>query len=450
VIAPQRENSFFLNENNLSLSEIELSWDQIIKDFINEEIKNKKYIISIQRDLRDFLIFIDKKISSINKEDVFKYERYLYLKVKSKDISISVFNFRIKSLISFIVYLYRINQIDYLIALDLRTGHNINLKIAAPNHSIRKLVETNSSKIIDEFLSYLSNRNYAIQSTNYRIYIIHFSNFLWDLFKLDIQDVLKKKDGESLLNYIKQYENMFSRRIALEEIQITSAYHYLKALRLFINFLREEKHMNLHYVIDEKFSSKGNRGNDFIPTEDILKMLEVLYKYSKNFYRDLSIFLLFIDIGCRSIEIRNIKLKDINLIERTIQITSKKSGTRTLQVSKEVMDVVKDYLSIRYLYVPDNEFLFLKSNGQPITKSTIEAIFNLINRKEFFNNRPSSKAFRHTFITNALENGNTFDKVSKIVGHKHWISTFYYLHRSKKLLLKNTIEHSPLKVLGGE
>ena len=86
----------------------------------------------------------------------------------------------------------------------------------------------------------------------------------------------------------------------------------------------------------------------------------------------------------------------------------------------------------------------VKADGSPMDSNCIWGILRQVNLDAFQKELYPPRDFRHTFITNALENNNSFDQVSKTVGHKHWISTFYYLHRSKTLLLKNTLNHSPL------
>jgi integrase len=443
-----RETPFFIEETHYISNHILENWNLTILKFIEEEIESKKFVLTIERNLREFLLFSNKELRLLCKEDIYQYEKYLFFKMNNNDISLAVFNFRMRNLITFFVYLYRKEVIDYLITKDIKNGFSVRLKIATPKY-FKKKIKSEPSEVIKEFITYLSSRNYAIHSTNYKGNIIHFSNYIKNTFNIEIEDFLKKSEGETILFYISKYEQMLAKRVSLEEIENYSAYHYLRTIKLFVNFLNDEKLIKISYIINDKFSSKGKRGNDYVPSTDVIKMLDMIYLHSQNIYRDLSIFLLLLDTGCRSIEICNLKIPDINFIERTIKINSKKSGTRTLQVSKEVFDVLKDYLSVRNLYQTDSISVFLKNHGTPIENNTVLGIFSMVNQKAFDKKKYTPKGFRHTYITNALENSNSIDKVSKIAGHKHWISTFYYLHRSKSLLLKNTLDFSPLKEMGG-
>ncbi|WP_139193876.1 hypothetical protein [Anaerobacillus alkalidiazotrophicus] len=58
-----------------------------------------------------------------------------------------------------------------------------------------------------------------------------------------------------------------------------------------------------------------------------------------------------------------------------------------------------------------------------------------------------AKAFRHTYITNALQE-YSFERVSKAIGHKEWRSTYYYYDKSNKRLLENTLHYNPLSKKG--
>ena len=66
------------------------------------------------------------------------------------------------------------------------------------------------------------------------------------------------------------------------------------------------------------------------------------------------------------------------------------------------------------------------------------------NKKAFGKAKINAKALRHTYATNALENLNDFEEVSKSMGHLHWISTEYYVHKSIKRLLANSLPFNPL------
>ncbi|WP_175530622.1 tyrosine-type recombinase/integrase [Brevibacillus centrosporus] len=61
----------------------------------------------------------------------------------------------------------------------------------------------------------------------------------------------------------------------------------------------------------------------------------------------------------------------------------------------------------------------------------------------------SPKQFRHTYITNAIDNGYDLSKVALTVGHKHLLSTLYYYYRNRKKLVESTLPYSPVQSIFG-
>lgn len=61
--------------------------------------------------------------------------------------------------------------------------------------------------------------------------------------------------------------------------------------------------------------------------------------------------------------------------------------------------------------------------------------------------RHTSKAFRHKFITDAINGNNSLGDIAASVGHKHLISTFYYYYRNKNDLVKRAMPHNPFQTL---
>jgi site-specific recombinase XerD len=303
--------------------------------------------------------------------------------------------------------------------------------------------QKNSIPVFMDFISFLQVKNY-VNLSPYERRISLFFSFLKDK-NLNIQEIIDSKEELILRKEILAYENFVSKKTSLKEIEVITGYSYLRTIRLFVNFLRENGIVHYKYQIPEHLRGKGTRSNAYVASQEMILLLDSIIKYSKNVLRDLSVFLLIVDIGCRNIEVCNIKLSDLNLIERTVNIFCHKSGERKLNISEEAISVLKDYLSIRNLYQPIDDSLFVKSDGNPIVSKNVYQIFYKANQHSFDKMIHSPMSFRHTYITNALENNYPFDQVSKTAGHKHWISTFYYLHRSKALLLKNTLNHSPLK-----
>ena len=229
----------------------------------------------------------------------------------------------------------------------------------------------------------------------------------------------------------KLYEDHLNQRSLLEKILPCSAYEYLLAVRSFSNFLYEKKEIKYIYHIPNKMIQNGDRSNEFTNESDILLVIKQIFERSKNVLRDISIFLIILETGCRPIEIVNLKIEDVNIKEKLIVLKSKKSHQRTLLITYTTCALIKDYLIVRNNYfVNDNDSLFLNRYGNEITSSDISNLFRKYTNRLPEERRFTPKSLRHTFITNSLENGNTMEQTRAIVGHKHLISTHYYFYRN--------------------
>lgn len=172
-------------------------------------------------------------------------------------------------------------------------------------------------------------------------------------------------------------------------------------------------------------------------------MLTAASAVSSYALRNLTIVMLIVETGCRPIEIANLDVDDLDPIESTIKLTSKKSGVRKLRLHHTVMEVIKKYMNMRKWFEINDQALFLLNNGKRMNSESITYLFASLNKVAFGQVLFTAKSLRHTFATNALSNNNDFDQVSKTLGHKHWISTMHYFHRSIKRLLNSSLPYDP-------
>lgn len=242
------------------------------------------------------------------------------------------------------------------------------------------------------------------------------------------------------------YEEFLIYRMSKREIKEETAYCNLKNVRLFIQFLHYKKVINFQYTIPKKFIVQTNRLNTYIPNDILKKLINGTASMSSRFLRlrAIAILLLIIDTGCRPIEVCSLDLNDIKISERKIRLFSIKSGQRTLKVNEFVIKCLKSYIKERKGLNPTTNNLFLTSNGDPLKSRDITMVISKLNMEVFGEVLVNSRAIRHTFITNAIDNNNDLVEISESVGHKHWESTLYYLHQNKKRLLLNTLEFNPI------
>ncbi|RUT40370.1 hypothetical protein EJP82_25130 [Paenibacillus anaericanus] len=239
------------------------------------------------------------------------------------------------------------------------------------------------------------------------------------------------------------YERFLVREMESHSIQKCTVYKYLRTMQLFIDLLRAKNISKLRYIIPPELRDNGKCSNIKASVEEIAAILEALDNLSVFKERDLTVVLLTMELGCRPIELVNITLNDLELVESKIVFFCQKSGQRTLNISKHLTKLLKKYLLVRATFNLNHDYLFTNQYGEPLSRSGVASIMGRANLRAFGERRINPKALRHTYATNALDNLNDFDEVSKALGHLHWSSTEYYVHKSISRLLNMSLPYNP-------
>ncbi len=418
--------------------------DKLIGEFIlqtklqNE--KTKKFYVSI---LIDFYLFHGKEYPDLTIRECQGYIDYIKRIYQYGKLSEQVYIKKVNFVLRYLTFLHHKGLGDFT-PLIKHKKRSYSAKSPSKRKMVHKeiqKVKQQLPKVIEDFIRFLQNKQYRYIEEKKRILMFH--RYLQSEGS-DITNFNKEGQEKLLYKYIRGYENMLSERITNEEICTHTAKTYLRSVQLFVKFLNSQGLIHKLYKIPLHLRGRSRRANEYVPKECTIELINTIYDCSLHVERDLAVFLIIVDTGCRPIELTNTKLGDLNVTERTIYLECGKTDRRKVKLSAEVMDVIKDYLDVREEYEPKTEKLFCNCRGHAITPSYINVIFRNANIQAFGEAKYPAKAFRHTYLTNALQE-YSFERVSKAIGHKDWKSTYYYYYRSNQRLLTNTMNRSPLK-----
>lgn len=298
---------------------------------------------------------------------------------------------------------------------------------------------------IEDFEQFLQDRNYA--ETTIRSYKDRGRKLCNDLMKISDISFQTLSDFRHLSNeLVHKFETFKLHQIEDKKLSPTSVHSDMKAFRLFIQFLFFNNIISFRYEIPDFLLAPATRANLYVNQEDILKLAESIRKNKNPILasRNYALLLLYVETGCRAIEASNILISDINFSEKTIRLNSIKSGTRKLILNPFVIKILKDYMKKREQLIPKTNHFFLKNNGEKASSTNLTLFLVNENYKAFGMCKVNSRALRHTYVTNAFENNNEFQQISETMGHKHWVSTLHYQHRSKERLLTHTLPFNPI------
>jgi len=436
------ENFKLISPTEMHYVKIDRRFNQILEEFLYKyDTSTNKY----KRDVRRNITLLykhcleDKKVISnrdssliinhITLEHVLdfqkKIENQVYTNVLSKSAAMLIL-YNVRSFLNFLSEKEILRL--YYKPINLRDRR-------------KKINDKERNPLIKEFEGYLKNRNYSRlrQITFQAESFIKFTRCNNGNFGDDFS-----------INGVRNYEDFLRKRIAREEISPATAYNYILYVKYFLDFLNEKDQISFQYTVPQDLKKQAGRSNEYVNPRDLIKLLQTVKDNSKDFLSDISILLILIETGCRPIEIANLTINDIVPIERIITLKCKKSHQRSLKLSNETIDFIKEYLKIRQNYKAslENDSLFFSTRGgKPIDTAVIYNIFRLYNKKAFGEIRFSPKSLRHTFITNALNNNTKIEKVASIVGHLKLATTLRYFYRDIRTI-KQIAEENNLNISG--
>ena len=135
-------------------------------------------------------------------------------------------------------------------------------------------------------------------------------------------------------------------------------------------------------------------------------------------FRNITIICLLFSTGVRISELCNIKLKDINLQEKSLKIVGKGSKERILYVGNtDVIELCQTYMQL-YRENIDCEYFFLNKFGQPLSEQTVRILLNKLEKELSLQTHVTPHMFRHTFATTLLEKGVDIRYIQSILGHR--------------------------------
>lgn len=145
--------------------------------------------------------------------------------------------------------------------------------------------------------------------------------------------------------------------------------------------------------------------------------------------RDKLLVCLLSETGMRIGQALGLRHEDVRSWDNEIQIVprddnangvrAKTKETYTVHVSKELMNLYSEYLTIEYPEDIDSDYLFINiwegRIGYPLTYSTIQALFRRLSKETGIKVTPHM--FRHTHATDLIRSGLEMAYVQKRLGH---------------------------------
>lgn len=267
---------------------------------------------------------------------------------------------------------------------------------------------------------------------------------------LDYLKVVKKHSDNTIISYHGDilefnefiHENILGIDKAMVEGYLTLMYkknekkstigRKLTSLRVFYDYLLKKGMVSVNYFSEIKNPKKDKSLPKYVKDNDIDKMFLVPDINKPYGQRNLVIIRLLYATGVRVSELVNIRLKDIDVSDRTIRILGKGSKERVVVFGVNTQSDLKRYLSDgrRQLDIKGNDYLFLNKDGNRLSSRYVRKIIDDIVVKASIKMHISPHMLRHTFATEMLNNGADLVSVKDLLGHESLNTTSIYTHLS--------------------
>lgn len=274
---------------------------------------------------------------------------------------------------------------------------------------------------LDKYIDYLLYEKAYSKHTilNYKDDILEYLNFL-KLEELEYKNIVYE-DLRYYLVYLKDKKNSNS-----------SIDRKISALRGFYKYLVNLKILEVNpfdIVSGPKKEKKLPRYFEYNELEELFNSVDISSVIGR---RDRLILELLYATGVRVSEMIEIKVSDIDISNRNINIIGKGNKERIVKFGEYCLDAINDYLDNSYnkLNINNINYLFLNSRGSKLTDRGVRYILDNLIKKTSLNKKISPHMLRHSFATHLLNNGADLLTVQKLLGHESIKATQVYTHVS--------------------
>ena len=166
-------------------------------------------------------------------------------------------------------------------------------------------------------------------------------------------------------------------------------------------------------------------------TKEIKKLIAAPDTRTNRGYRNRIILEILYDTGIRRLELRDIKLTDLDLNGGYILIHGKGNKERVVPLSKRVCDLIRNYiLAVRSSFIngDDPGYLILNRWGQRMDPNGVWAVVKRCVRLANLKKNITTHTLRHTCATHMLRNGAPVRHLQEMLGHESLESTQIYTH----------------------
>ena len=279
----------------------------------------------------------------------------------------------------------------------------------------------------NEYRNYLTSiRKYPDNTVN--SYLSDITIFKEYLSSLKINYL--KVDKDIIREYLKVLGNSNYKSSSVNRI--------LSSLKNYYDYLEYKHLIEYNPLKDLNRPKKEKRLPNFINNNDYEEIIKKSLERTDFIGRRNTLLLeLLYSSGIRISEALNIKIKDINMGDKSIRILGKGSKMRIVYFGEYAKEYLEEYLKVRNSSL---EYLFLNKNNTLLTRRGAEYIISNLVKTSLLKKKVTPHTFRHSYATEMLNNGADIRSVQELLGHSSLSTTGIYTHVTNEVVRREYLK----------
>ena len=279
----------------------------------------------------------------------------------------------------------------------------------------------------NEYRDYLTSiRKYPDNTVN--SYLSDITIFKEYLSSLKINYL--KVDKDIIREYLKVLGNSNYKSSSINRI--------LSSLKNYYDYLEYKHLIEYNPLKDLNRPKKEKRLPNFINNNDYEEIIKKSLERTDFIGRRNTFLLeLLYSSGIRISEALNIKIKDINMGDKSIRILGKGSKMRIVYFGEYAKEYLEEYLKVRNSSL---EYLFLNKNNTLLTRRGAEYIISNLVKTSLLKKKVTPHTFRHSYATEMLNNGADIRSVQELLGHSSLSTTGIYTYVTNEVVRREYLK----------
>jgi len=297
---------------------------------------------------------------------------------------------------------------------------------------------------------FLTDKEVVSKYKDYLLYQKNYSNNTVISYINDINTLLSFLYNEDLgiLMDISKRVAKFYITYLYDKYNPKSILRKISSIKSLYDFLIEEEFLKdnpFAFVVLPKVTRKLPK---FIYPKEMIDFLDNIDDSTILGKRNRAIFELLYGCGFRVSELVNIKLQDVDYVNKTILVHGKGLKDRIVPVHEIAIISLNNYILNSRIKLSLNskeisDYIFLNYRGNKITSRGINLVLEKELERQSSTLKISPHSFRHSYATHLLNNGVDLRIVQELLGHTSLSTTQIYTKVSKEKLKAEYINTHP-------